>query len=100
MSSLIRPSWRSGWLGGAQADCLTALDEATRDELIRRGALPGDIMYFVSRLILGITADPSMPADERDRHIQRLCDAYQLDVERRPAGTGSEQYTLSPRSVH
>lgn len=86
-------------LGGAQADRLTTLDEATRDELIRRGALPGDIMYFVSRLILGINADQSMPADERDRHIQRLCDAYQLDVERRPAASGSE-YTLTPRRVH
>lgn len=86
-------------LGGTQAERLTALDEATRDELIRRGALPGDIMYFVSRLILGINADQSMTADERDRHIQRLCDAYQLDVERQPSGPGSE-YTLTPRRVH
>ena len=87
-------------LQGTQADGQTNLDEAIHDELVRRGALPGDIMCFVSRLILGITADPSLSADERDREIRRLCDAFQLDVERRPAGTGSEEYTLTPRSVH
>lgn len=85
---------------GAEADRLTTPDEAIRDELVRSGALPGDILCFVSRLILGITADPTMSADERDREIRRRCDVYGLDVQRRPAGTGSEAYTLTPRSVH
>jgi len=87
-------------LEGSETDRLAAFDVATRDRLIRSGALPGDIMYFVSRLIRGINADPSMSAGEREGHIQRLCDSYQLDIERRPAGIGTEEYTLTPRSVH